>query len=121
MKIIDFLRLSRACECDSRATILTPVAERRTVRPVLRRILAFEILVAFVLLVLDTPHAWLLRRKLSGITFTLGHFQAVVTTLAIVAVVAVALEAARVVRLRRANRAGKECEALLLGHAQSLR
>ena len=83
----------------------------KAVRPVLRRILLVEIVAVALLLALDTPHAWLIRQKLSLFTFSLAQFQTAVTTLAVVALVAVALEATRVARIRRANRVAKDSRA----------
>ena len=91
--------------------ITKPNTGWKAVRPALRRILLVEIVTVALLLALDTPHAWLIRQKLSQITFNLTQLQAVVTTLAVVALIAVALEAARVARIRRANRLVKNSRA----------
>lgn len=74
---------------------------RPKVRPVLRRILAAELLAVGALLALDTPHALQLRRWVAEFSLTLGQIQAVLTVLAALAVVAVMVEGVRLSRVRR--------------------
>ncbi len=72
-------------------------------RPALRRLLVAEVLIAVALFAADTPHGWLLRRRLGEFTPTTAHLQILLTTLAVIAVVAVAVEAARISRQRRSR------------------